>query len=242
MHVHLPKPLHGWRQFFGEIGIIVLGVLIALGAEQLVEAIHERALRHEARTAIDGELGQDLDGFRRRGAVQACIDARLDALEMLLAATPPGARLPRPLWIGRPQVWAVATNVWEATTSGARTALLSFEQQHRYAQIYSLLRVFDQAEDLEQLAWARLRVLEIAPRLDPPTRLAMLEALQQARYANFRILVAAAETRELAASAGLHARRTRYGPGSRSPCIALATPRETALAMIAAGRTLRFEP
>jgi hypothetical protein len=30
MHVHLPKPLHGWRAFAGEVGIIVLGVLIAL--------------------------------------------------------------------------------------------------------------------------------------------------------------------------------------------------------------------
>ena len=33
MHIHLPKPLHGWRAFLGEVGIIVLGVLIALAAE-----------------------------------------------------------------------------------------------------------------------------------------------------------------------------------------------------------------
>jgi len=32
MHFHLPKPLHGWREFAGEVGIIVIGVLIALGA------------------------------------------------------------------------------------------------------------------------------------------------------------------------------------------------------------------
>ena len=37
MHFHLPKPLHGWRAFTGEVGIIVIGVLIALGAEQIVE-------------------------------------------------------------------------------------------------------------------------------------------------------------------------------------------------------------
>jgi len=43
MHFHLPKPLHGWREFVGEVGIIVIGVLIALGAEQAVEAIHHRA-------------------------------------------------------------------------------------------------------------------------------------------------------------------------------------------------------
>jgi hypothetical protein len=47
---HLPKPLHGWRQFAGEVGIIVVGVLIALGAEQLVEEWrwHERV-----RTSLD---------------------------------------------------------------------------------------------------------------------------------------------------------------------------------------------
>ena len=37
MHFHLPKPLHGWRELIGEVGIIVVGVLIALSAEQLVE-------------------------------------------------------------------------------------------------------------------------------------------------------------------------------------------------------------
>ena len=39
MHIHLPKPLHGWREFLGEVGIIVIGVLIALGAEQVIEDI-----------------------------------------------------------------------------------------------------------------------------------------------------------------------------------------------------------
>ena len=38
MHFHLPKPLHGWREFAGEVGVIVLGVLIALGALALVVA------------------------------------------------------------------------------------------------------------------------------------------------------------------------------------------------------------
>lgn len=47
MHVHLPKPLHGWREFVGEVGIIVLGVLIALGAEQALESMHDRHQRHE---------------------------------------------------------------------------------------------------------------------------------------------------------------------------------------------------
>jgi hypothetical protein len=43
MHFHLPKPLHGWREFVGEVGIIVIGVLLALGAEQVVETLHHRS-------------------------------------------------------------------------------------------------------------------------------------------------------------------------------------------------------
>ena len=60
MHVHLPKPLHGWRAFVGEVGIIVIGVLIALGAEQIVEAVHWRHKVEATKTAIDTELGDDL--------------------------------------------------------------------------------------------------------------------------------------------------------------------------------------
>jgi hypothetical protein len=40
MHFHLPGPLHGWREFAGEVGIIVLGVLIVL---QQLNAIHVTA-------------------------------------------------------------------------------------------------------------------------------------------------------------------------------------------------------
>src|SRR5690348_2807031 len=101
MHFHLPKPLHGWREFAGEVGIIVVGVLIALAAEQVVEGFHERSLRSEARTSIDDEISQNLDAFRRRAEVQQCINARLREVESLLTGIPMGAPLPRPLWIGR---------------------------------------------------------------------------------------------------------------------------------------------
>lgn len=61
MHFHLPKALHGWREFAGEVGIIVIGVLIALGAEQLVEdwRWHERLAA--AQKTIDFELNSQLD-------------------------------------------------------------------------------------------------------------------------------------------------------------------------------------
>jgi hypothetical protein len=55
MHIHLPKPLHGWREVAGEVGIIVIGILIALGAEQAVEAIHHRSQVHEMTAKLHDE-------------------------------------------------------------------------------------------------------------------------------------------------------------------------------------------
>lgn len=46
MHFHLPKPLHGWREFAGEVGIIVIGVLIALSAEQFAEFFNSDCRNH----------------------------------------------------------------------------------------------------------------------------------------------------------------------------------------------------
>lgn len=77
-HFHLPKPLHGWREFVGEVGIIVLGVLIALGAEQAVEKVrvHDQIRRAEA--ALRLELAED-DGPQAYGRllIVHCLDAQL---------------------------------------------------------------------------------------------------------------------------------------------------------------------
>ena len=60
MDIHKPKPFHNGREFLKEYGIIVLGVLTALGLEQAIESWHERQQFAETREAIDAELRQGL--------------------------------------------------------------------------------------------------------------------------------------------------------------------------------------
>jgi hypothetical protein len=78
MHFHLPKPLHGWRQFLGEVGIIVIGVLVALMAEQVVEALHWRGKLLRAEDAMRRELAQE-DGPQAyaRMEIAPCLDAEI---------------------------------------------------------------------------------------------------------------------------------------------------------------------
>src|SRR5947209_7379021 len=87
MHFHLPKPLHGWRALLGEVGIIVVGVLIALGAEQLVETWHWHGQAEEARAALRSEVrDDDLPQAFTRLAIAPCLDKQLKQLQGALDA------------------------------------------------------------------------------------------------------------------------------------------------------------
>lgn len=55
MHIHRPKPLHGVRELLAEIGVIVIGIIIAIGLEQSVEYAHRAAQVREAREALTRE-------------------------------------------------------------------------------------------------------------------------------------------------------------------------------------------
>ena len=242
MHFHLPKPLHGWREFAGEVGIIVLGVLIALGAGQVVELVNQRNEASAARDNVIDEIEQNLDVFRRRADIQPCIDRRLDEIEQLIRSAP--APLPRPLWIGRPQIYEFYTQRWETASAGGRTSLLASDQQASLALFYSRFSASGAAQDIEQLAWARLRSLEVLPRLDAAAAKDMVAALEEARYANWRIRTNGAQAKILAEKAGYKARDLGLQPSARSVCFPLHTTRADAMKIVLArrGPQLGFEP
>lgn len=185
MEVHRPKhPFHGFRDFLKEVGIIVLGVLIALAAEQAVEKVHERTIASEARETIRAEARLDL-GFMRddRVADQKCLDRRLQEIGALLARARDGVLDPPPSWIGHPATAPMFMERWRSALASGRTSLLSPTEQERYGQLYGLFERYDQHEAHEQQIWADLRALENwQGPLSAPARLAFAQSLRQARY------------------------------------------------------------
>jgi hypothetical protein len=82
MRLHLPKPLHGWRAFAGEVGVIVIGVLIALAAQQILETWNWHNDAEEARAALRTEIqDDDLPQAYARVAIAPCLDAQLKQLQ-----------------------------------------------------------------------------------------------------------------------------------------------------------------
>lgn len=163
MHVHLPKPIHGWRAFAGEVGIIVVGVLIALGAEQLVETIHVRNETSEALHAIDREMSQASAVFEERQAIQHCLDRRLEELGAVLSVARQSHRLPDISEIGRPPMRPIQSAAWLAANERGLSQRFPDAKRKLLPVHYSQSATYYQDIDDEQEMWATLRLLENAP-------------------------------------------------------------------------------
>jgi hypothetical protein len=183
MHFHLPKPLHGWRELAGEVGIIVIGVLIALGAEQVVEAAHWRIEVHHFREAVDQELGRNLAIYHNVMEQRPCVDRRLAELERLLADSTAGRqdKLLRP--IGRPLMQSQYFSVWE-DKSAEITTHLPLDTRLKYSELYDEFRNNDVVRTSERDVWRDLAQFDQPEPLDHADRMRLRQLLTKAESAN----------------------------------------------------------
>jgi type II secretory pathway pseudopilin PulG len=182
MHIHLPKPLHGWRQFLNEYAIIVLGVLTALALDQLVEAAHERRLAREATAAINQELQDDLNRVASRQRQQACVLKRIDEIQALLTDWRDDNAFPAGLHVGFPGDVGVADQRWQANLASGRFSEEPPDQQADQAGLYTLVHVIGSVESKEIESWAKLRALELGSRaLSTGSKPIIAEAVADAR-------------------------------------------------------------
>ncbi|HEV2595845.1 MAG TPA: hypothetical protein VGU01_11650 [Sphingomicrobium sp.] len=153
MHFHLPKPLHGWREFTGEVGIIVFGVLIALAAEQLVEAVHWREGVGQMRAAMRSELAVDRARLESNLAQDPCMRARLHAILGWVASAPTNAHI---VDAGGPSLWNYHSSTWDINKASPIAAHFSLREQLMYAAAYDSV-VNEQRYLLdEQKNWAEM--------------------------------------------------------------------------------------
>lgn len=183
MHFHLPKPLHGWREFAGEVGIIVLGVLIALGAEQMVEAIHWKNEVRDARRALDTESAYNLGAIAKRREEAPCIDRRLREIRQMLSNGKSWLTSNSSRSIGQPQLWRPRTNVWQAAMAGQVAEHMPLETRVDYAQLYDSFQWYGQKAADETDAWSVLGELDDSGGLGSEDLAAVRQARSRAQVA-----------------------------------------------------------
>ena len=147
MHFHLPKPLHGWRAFAGEVGIIMLGVLLALGAEQVVETMHQRSEVDQLRQSLRAELADGRARWEIMRAADRCTPKRLDVLNHWLATAPPNATLQHafPLYL-----FSMHSSAWDIAKSNPAIDQLPLRERLTYASLYAAIDNFRGYFDIQR--------------------------------------------------------------------------------------------
>jgi hypothetical protein len=206
MHVHLPKPLHGWREFIGEVGIIVLGVVIAISIEQLVEAMHWRAEVRNARSALGEDIGRSNRAFAFRVAAHDCIAARIAILTQIIERT--AKRQPVPL-LGQvmPDIGnGLPNNAWETSRSSQTLPHFDRTSLRLYGAYFLQVGNVGRFMEREAADWGILSVLEGDPgRLGPLDIAGMRVAIKHATFENDLIADIAGEELATANDLGIKA-------------------------------------
>jgi hypothetical protein len=184
MHFRLPRPLHGWRAFLGEVGVIVIGVLIALAAQQAAESWNWRNDVAEARTALRVEIAIATADVRARIALSRCVTRRANDLEHWLesyrrhdAGSPIGA-------IGRPPANPPIDQAWQTLKASPAAMHIPTQERLAYSQLYARLQTIREIESAEREAWLQLQDFQDAPGLDPASAMKLRGLIARIRQAN----------------------------------------------------------
>lgn len=201
MHFHLPRPLHGWRELIGEVGIIVIGVLIALGAEQVVEGWHWRHQVDQANDRFRTELLVAASNAYERLAVQPCLQARLRALAAQLNSGQGSWRaMPEQFnsagkWysnimpvVYRPPARTVLDDAWRNALANGTINHMDSARAEMIGATYGIADDFLRLQSEESSTETKLTPLGADRPLDERTRVEMLQTLAQLDRLNDRLV------------------------------------------------------
>lgn len=176
MHFHLPKPLHGWREFLGEVGIIVLGVLIALGAEQLVEDLSWHRKVGVVRASLMGELANDRARWDLDLQLARCAVRQARAVDLWARDGGHGNAPDFP--VRGPMMMTMHTANWTLAASSQTLDHFPIPEQLAFATLYAGIGNRQKTLDATTAAIDRIHGL-VKLGSDPQARHELRETLQE---------------------------------------------------------------
>lgn len=206
----------------------MLGVLIALGAQQLVEAWQWRKEVAGFRDAVREEVNLDLGTYPYRAKQKPCIVARLDELQRWLDGWRDGRgeKLLGP--IGMTTSHVIRTNVWDSRDPDT-FAHMPRHEKLEYSFLYSEFANNEVHRLDEREAWLQLAGFDGATSLDHQDQMRLQGLIFRARLRDQRIDDNYGRFIKRAAALGLHPEpapvRPVYDPNLCKPIL----PPETKL-------------
>lgn len=205
MEFHKPKPVHGWREFLTEVGVIVIGVLIALTAEAAVDSLRWAERTRQTKEHLRAELHLiAVDALAQQTFIQ-CDRAMIHALEVELAQSGPVWRPPYVQTISfggvsfltaaghwqAPDAKSVITapearwdtQAWRNAQADGTANHMSQKDNVAFGRMYELVGRTKALSDQMQADMTALNALYLPQQLDPASRAEYLRVIGRVRGA-----------------------------------------------------------
>ena len=215
MHIHKPKAAHGLKEFVSEIGVIVVGILIALCGEQLVETLHWRHEVEVMRASLRSEIENNLTSAAQRVMVSPCFRARIAELDRKLgdarggwkadpAPDPIGLRYSAlPVAIEAPEYAWYINGRWQTALASASLAHMPEAERMAYSYSYRAADMLLKNEEAEISTAARLQPLAKDQSLSPSDKLAFEKDLAALDRLNVELTIEASKFIEGSRNSGI---------------------------------------
>jgi hypothetical protein len=156
MEFHLPGHVRTLRDFLTHIGIVTLGILIALGLEQLVDSHHRATQAREAVAAFRRELEDNRAQVKEVMAAMPQLRAQIAEQVALLAAPPADSRTAQPIKYPGIHFNLVSSSSWDAIATQALNEI-PYQDAKRYGEAYGVFRFSFDEERNGLTAWQDMR-------------------------------------------------------------------------------------
>jgi hypothetical protein len=156
MDIHKPKAVHNWRELLKEIGIIVIGVVIALSAEQVVDTIHWMRQVSAGEDVLKGAFVEKAKYAALRDVQSDCIAKRLAFLSAILQRASEDGKLPPIGAIGHPPFTPWSIGSWDGLVASQTISHLPRQKLIDYSIISQRTIFLSGLSDREEAQWTLL--------------------------------------------------------------------------------------
>jgi hypothetical protein len=193
MHSRLFEPLNGWRGFLGDIAVVVIGVLLALFAQEIAQGLRWRTDVAAQRAALQDMAQANLQVIAFRRFQEPCVERRVGEVQTVLRLHKSGQpiRLAGP--VGLPYKWGTDTGAWNIALADATLSHMPLVERKKFGNAVDVYDNVDALMKQEYAVWLRLQPLDDPDLLESADWALLRQALGEARALDARIKVVVAE-------------------------------------------------
>ena len=184
------NPWHDWRENVREVAIVIVGVLIALLAQEIVQGWEWQQKIAAADDAMKREMFWDNGPeMLERISIQPCINAQLDAIRAAVEANRPRAEIVG--LVDRLYVSYVSydTVAYRDVSASDVPIHMPRTRENAWTQAYAMMPLVDATDAQETVDAARIKALKrTGGPLSDAEQIALLQAIEEVRGDGARIM------------------------------------------------------